>query len=265
MIQFKTDPALTTRDDILRDIYRQGHALETLTTTMFPAPNAVEFETLKLPHLQTTKKKTYAAHEYPPHANGWTAPYTELYKGFAFKKRDRCTFVYNIGKTMMTHMLANQLSDDSIVAWLSGAIDTTFILRPTADQLPDFVITSRLNTEYKSENVLALHLADQYELETGCRPAGGRRLRFLIVPRKNKKHFESSVTPSAFLSQNHELDAAYYLEKQLLLPLKQVLDLRPGLFAKITRLIQRKVAQATRKSTPLWALPVNKRRLDTGS
>jgi DNA polymerase elongation subunit (family B) len=251
MIQFPTETILTSRDDILRDIYRQGHELEAVTTKMFPPPNAVEFETLKLPHLQTTKKKTYAAHEYPPHADGWKAPYTELYKGFAFKKRDRCAFVYRIGKTMMTHMLANTLSDADIVWWLSSTIDTTFLLRPSEDQLSDFIITCRLGTDYKSQNVLGLHLADQYELETGSRPGTGRRLRFLIVP-TDKKHFQSAVTPVSFLRNNHELDAAYYLEKQLLLPLKQVLDLRPGLFLQIQRLIHRKVEQVTIKSVPIW-------------
>jgi DNA polymerase elongation subunit (family B) len=257
MIQFPTDPTLVSREEILQDIYRQGHALEALTTTMFPPPNAVEFETLKLPHLQTTKKKTYAAHEYPPCTNGWNAPYTELYKGFAFKKRDRCTFVYDIGKTMMTHMLSNTLSDDDIVNWLSTTIDAKFILRPTESQLSDFVITCRLNTDYKSESVLALNLADQYEIETGSRPRAGQRLRYVIIP-SDKKHFQSSVTPSAFLRHRHELDAAYYLEKQLLLPLKQVLDLRAGLFTKIQRLVHRKVQGATIKSTSIWeSLPTD--------
>jgi DNA polymerase elongation subunit (family B) len=251
MIQFPTSTILTSREDILRDIYRQAHELEAVTTKMFPPPNAVEFETLKLPHLQTTKKKTYAAHEYPPHAEGWNAPFTELYKGFAFKKRDRCAFVYRIGKTMMTHMLANTLSDGAIVQWLSSTIDTTFLLRPNEEQLSDFIITCRLGTDYKSENVLGLHLADQYELETGSRPSGGRRLRFVIVP-SDKKHFQSSVTPATFLRNNHELDAAYYLQTQLLLPLKQVLDLRPGLYLKIERMVHRKVEQATIKSTPIW-------------
>ena len=259
MIQFPTETTLTSRDAILEDIYRQGHALETVTTTMFPPPNAVEFETLKLPHLQTTKKKTYAAHEYPPSAQGWKAPHTELYKGFAFKKRDRCAFVYRIGKTMMMHMLSNTLSDMEIVRWLSTTIDDTFLLRPTEVQLSDFIITSRLSSDYKSENVLAIHLADQYELETGSRPGAGRRLRYVIVP-SNKKHFQSSVTPSAFLRTNQELDAAYYLEKQLLLPLKQVLDLRPGLYLQIQRLVLRKVERLTRKSTPFWTPPPLSRR-----
>mgnify|MGYP003914655051 CR=1 FL=1 len=244
MIQFPTDPSLTSRDDILRDIYRQGHELEAHTTQMFPAPNAVEFETLKLPHLQTSKKKTYAAHEYPPTAEGWNSKPSELYKGFAFKKRDRCPFVQHAGKALMNHLMSNTLNDAEIVAWVAGIIDHQFTVRPTALQLPEFVITCLLSAEYKQENVLALHLADQYERETGSRPRPGRRLRFVIAAfRDGRKHFQSAVTLATFERDSHQLDAAYYLEKQLLLPMRQILDLRPCLYAAIQRMITQKVAK----------------------
>jgi len=257
MLQFPTDVSLQTRDEILRDIYRQGHALEAETTRLFPPPNAVEFETLKLPHLQTTKKKTYAAHEYPPGAEGWNRPYVELYKGFAFKKRDRCAFVQSIGKTLMTHLLSNVLTDVDICRWLQKSIEDRYRSRPTENQLGDFIITCRLGTEYKQENVLALQLATQYEKETGTRPRPGCRLQYVIVtfPDQPRKHFESSVTPEAFLRDSHLLDTDYYLGTQLLLPLKQILDLRPTLYDQVDRLIQKQIAEKTRPGRGRLALP----------
>jgi DNA polymerase elongation subunit (family B) len=247
MVQFRTDPSLVTRDDILADVYRQGHELETETSALFPSPNAVEFEALKLPHLQTSKKKTYAANEYPPGHEGWKKPYTKLFKGFAFKKRDRCPFVNAIGEAMMGHIMTNDLSDVAIVEWLAQAIDETFIVKPTEEQLGVFVITCCLNSEYKKENALALHLAGQYEKEAGVRPRPGRRLRYIIAsfPNEQRKHNQSSVTPAEFIRSNHILDTAYYLSKQLLLSLKQVLDLRPALFTRIERMVARKVASKT--------------------
>ena len=254
MVQFPTDPMLTTRDEILTDVYRQGHELEAETSALFPDPNAVEFEAVKLPHLQTSKKKTYASNEYPPGADGWNKPYNELFKGFAFKKRDRCPFVYAIGKAMMGHLMSNTLSDGDIVRWLSQEIEQNFFVHPKEEQLNSFIITCRLNTEYKQENALALDLAAQYEKEAGVRPRPGRRLRYLIASfeHENRKHYRSSVTPAAFIRNNHKLDTAYYLEKQLLLPLKQVLDLRPRLYTKIERMIKRKVITKTIGNCLSW-------------
>jgi DNA polymerase elongation subunit (family B) len=258
MVQFRTEPSLITRDEILADVYRQGHELEAETTALFPSPNAVEFETLKLPHLQTSKKKTYAANEYPPGPAGWNEPHTNLFKGFAFKKRDRCPFVYSIGKDLMGHLMTNVLSDVQIVQWMAQTIDQNFSIRPNEKQLNAFIITCRLNSEYKTENALALYLAGQYEKEAGVRPRPGRRLRYLTAafPHENRKHFESSVTPTEFVRNNHQLDAAYYLEKQLLLPVKQILDLRPTLFTKLARMVAKKVYTLTLGPCRLWA-PIN--------
>ena len=249
MVQFPTDPTLTTRDAILADVYRQGHELAAETTALFPAPNAVEFETVKLPHLQTSKKKTYAAREYPPSAEGWNQAPTPLFKGFAFKKRDRCPFVYKIGRRMMEILMENQMTDAAIVQWVGTAIDTDFTPTPDESRLADFVITCRLGLVYKQEAVLALALADQYERELGARPRPGRRLRYLIATFDDgRKHFQSSVTPASFVRTRARLDTAYYLEKQLLLPLKQILDLRPTLFKQIERMIGRKVMTHTIRS-----------------
>ena len=117
MLQFPTSPHLVTREEVLAAIYRQAHSLEAATTALFPAPNAVEFESVKVPHLQTTKKKTYASREYPPTAGGWTQPCSGLVKGFAFKKRDRCAFVHRVGKAMLEHVLDNVLSESELVRW----------------------------------------------------------------------------------------------------------------------------------------------------
>jgi DNA polymerase elongation subunit (family B) len=263
MIQFPTDPSLTTRDEILTDVYRQGHELEAETTALFPKPNAVEFESVKLPHLQTSKKKTYASNEYPPDPGGWNKPHTELSKGFAFKKRDRCPFVYAIGTAMRGHLMTNTLSDVQIVQWLSQTIDETFHVQPTEQQLGAFVITCCLNTEYKQENALALHLAAQYEKEAGIRPRPGRRLRYLIVSfeHETRKHYQSSVTPAAFIRNGHKLDTAYYLQKQMLLPLKQLLDLRPALFTKIERMVSKKVITKTTGNCAGWSSYLRDREL----
>lgn len=253
-IQFPTRVSLVTRDDILRDIYRQAKELETETTRMFPPPNAVEFETLKLPHLQTNKKKLYAAKEYPPLENGWNSNPSELFKGFCFKKRDRCTFVYEICKSFMDCLFSNDMTDDNIVKWYKEIVHVRFFVKPDETQLPNFIITCRLNEVYKNENVLALNLADVYEKETGCRPRPGRRLKFLVAEfTDGRKHFQSAVTPSMFLKHGHRLDVSYYLEKQLLLPIKQVLDLKPLLYERLRRVTGNIITRLSSRSNVVYS------------
>lgn len=251
-VQFPTDPALVDRDDILADIYRQAHELEQETTRIFPPPNAVEFETLKLPHLQTSKKKLYAAREYPPGPRGWTATPTELFKGYCFKKRDRCPFVQRLCREFIQKLLDDRADENELLAWYEHAVRTAFDVRPGADALADFVITCRLNDTYKNEEALALALASTYERETGTRQRPGSRLKFVVGDfGDERKHAESVLTPATFLRKGHRLSAAYYLEKQLLLPLVQILDLRPALLARVRRATERMCVRITSRSTSL--------------
>ena len=254
--QFPTDPGLTSADDILRDIYRQAKDLELDTTRLFNAPNAVEFETLKWPHLQTSKKKTYAAREYPPTDAGWTETPTALVKGFAFKKRDRCPFVYAICKRLMDHLFSSEMTDDRIAAWYRGAITDAFKVRPGEADLGEFIITCRLNHVYKQDDALALILAEQYEAETGSRPRAGQRLRYLVAKfdGPKRKLADRVVTPATFVGKGYQVDAVYYLQTQLLLPIKQALDLRPSLYRRIDRITARLVARYTLQTRGLGVI-----------
>ena len=161
--------------------------------------------------------------------------------------------------------MRNILSDGDIVQWLSQTIDQNFFVYPREQQLNAFVITCRLNTEYKQENALALELAKQYEKETGVRPRAGRRLRYLIASfeNENRKRNQSCVTPAAFIRNNHKLDTTYYLTKQLLLPLKQLLDLRPTLFTRIERMMRKKVITKTVTKSLLWNIRIRDQTHDT--
>lgn len=240
MVQIPTPSCHVTRDDILRHVYTEARKLERDATSMFEPPNAVEFETCKLPFLMTTKKKTYAAFEYPPTDNGWNQQRHLLVKGFTFKKRDRCSFVKEIGSKLLIHLLDDVLSDHAIVTWFKHTIHEIFDQKQTDHEtLRPFIITCRLNNMYKNDNVLAVHLADTYEQETGLRPHPGHRMKFVIAYYTDgRKHFQSAVPISMFLRMNMYIDTRYYLYKQLLLSLKQLLDLRPTLFGSIHKTVR---------------------------
>jgi DNA polymerase elongation subunit (family B) len=241
MLQFPTDPATCrTDDEILADIYRQARELEAETTALFPAPNAVEFESIKYPFLLTRMKKTYAAWEYPPSEAGWLETPQKLIKGFAIKKRDRCAFVQDIGHQMVDKLLGCVHTDTEIIMWFKDHIYKYFNSRPaTETQLEPYVITCARATEYKSETGLALSLAAQIEAETGARPLPGSRMRYVIAHFKGtRKHCEKAVTPEAFLSTHTYLDESYYLRTQTMCPLRQLLDLHTGLYGKLLAFVE---------------------------
>jgi DNA polymerase elongation subunit (family B) len=239
MVQFATDPALVTREAILADIYRQARVLEHDATALFPTPNAVEFEALKLPFLMTDRKKTYAAYEFPPGPQGWQRTPTLLIKGFAVKKRDRCPMVQTIGLELVRRLLAREVAD--IVPWFRDQI--RFPSRPrTLAALGPFVISCRLNEVYKQSNVIGPVLADQYEAECGVRPEPGNRLKYVVVYFEDgRKHYQSTMTPEAFLQSTRHLDVAYYLQKQLMLSLQQVLNQHPQVNADLQQCIRAQV------------------------
>ena len=241
MVRFSTHPGLTTREDILADIYRQARELETEATAYFPAPNAVEFEALKLPFLMTDKKKVYAAMEYPPSPGGWNATPSLLIKGFTVKKRDRCAFVQTIGNDLLLRLLADTETDQTNLAWFEARIRGVFHRPPRSpEDLGPFVISCRLNHEYKSESVVGPCLADKYEEDTGSRPIPGTRLKYVVAKYTDgRKHFKSATIPHLFLRDNMALDVGYYLSKQLLSAIKQLLNLHPVLFAKIDHFVSR--------------------------
>ena len=232
----------TADDDILQSIYQQARQLEADVTACFHSPNAMEFECVKLPFLMTNKKKTYAAYEYPPIPYGWRSARSILIKGFAIKKRDRCRFVQRIGVELIEHLLGSSQTETQILDWFTTSVKTNYTHWPTnMEQLSRFFITTRLATTYKSDTVVAPWVAELYEIETGCRPKTDSRLRYVVASfSDNRKHYQCTVTLEMFLDKRMFLDTTYYLQKQLLLSIRQILNLpqHNQLFRQIERCVQ---------------------------
>jgi len=266
MVQFPTDGSLTNDNDILESIYKQAKALEKKTTACFPKPNAVEFETMKRPFLMTDKKKTYAAYEYPPTDKGYTSTPAILIKGFAIKKRDRCTFVQKLGLELVFRLLSFQHTENELKSWFLNSTHKAYTSRPLTEQeLQPFVISCRLNDVYKQENVIGPWLASKYEEESGTRPLPGKRLKYVIAMfYDGRKHYQSAVTPTAFLQNQMTLNTEYYLNKQLMLSIKQVLNRHVALYTsiqtQITKTIQLEKNKQQGIKSVLSFLSVNKKR-----
>jgi DNA polymerase elongation subunit (family B) len=234
---------LTTRDEILADIYRQAHEIAKENSARFPFPNEVEYETCKTPCILTNKKKTYAALEYGPKSEGWKLAPKILVKGFTIKKRDRCTFVQNLGMEMMKIILHQSKPLKEWIPFVMGRVKELFVKRPTTlGDLEPFIISSKLGDDYKSDDSLGLTLAEKYATETGTRPRANTRLQYVVAEfTDGRRHNQCVVTPSKFLSDGMFLDTTWYLEKQLQQSFKQVLNLHPVQFQELERSIKKMI------------------------
>ena len=218
MVQFPTH-GKKTRDEILEHIYSCAHNIQMRSKSMFPAPNMVEFECVKLPFLMLSKKKTYAAVQYPP--NTWKNVEPEqVTKGMSFKKRDRCALVQTTVRTIRDMVMA-MADENEIVSFFMQSLQLFSKLPLTMEDMRPFVVTCRLAEEYKNENVLAPHLAKQMEAASGQKPMQGSRLAYVIVD-GTESHYMRARVPSTVLGTR--LDVAWYIETQLMKSVAQLLS-----------------------------------------
>ena len=217
-LQFPTDPSLDHKS-IIADVYKRAHEFEEYATQLFPPPNRLEFESMKLPCLLTSRKKTYACIEYGSDLNKTGKM---VVKGMVIKKRDRCIFVQMIGSRMLESLLKKCTNTMIVDQFVSGL--KTFNRSPkTTEDLHPYVITTALGSTYKCDTI-ALRIAKQMSEENGT-PTIGTRLRFVVYASNSKKLVDKVCTPQVFLTQGRELDIDYYLNKQLRLAIKQLLSL----------------------------------------
>jgi DNA polymerase elongation subunit (family B) len=217
-LQFPTDPSLDHKS-IIADVYKRAHEFEEYATQLFPSPNRLEFESMKLPCLLTSRKKTYACIEYgsDPNKTGKI-----VVKGMVIKKRDRCIFVQMIGSRMLESLLKKCTNTMIVDQFISDLKNFNRSPKTTEDLYP-YVITTALGSTYKCDTI-ALRIAKQMSEENGT-PTIGTRLRFVVYANDSKKLVDKVCTPQVFLTQGRELDIDYYLNKQLRLAIKQLLSL----------------------------------------
>ena len=221
MVQFPTHDQHTDEEK-LTHIYAMAHSVERLSKTMFPAPNLVEFECLKMPFWMLSKKKTYAAAQYPAHTWKNIVP-EQITKGMSFKKRDRCPIVSRTVKHIRDQVM-NRVDDTTIIQMFKQDIRSFQHIPVTNEEIRDWTISCKLSEEYKNETVLAVQLANQIEQYTGGRPRVGTRMPYVIV-KGEALHCMRARIPSKALLEKTVLDVPWYIETQLMKSVSQLLSL----------------------------------------
>jgi DNA polymerase elongation subunit (family B) len=169
------------------------------------------------------------------------------YMGLALKRRDVCDYVKDVYGQLV--MIFKEGSSDTIVKackYLCESLEALVEGRVPMDKL---LLSKALRSYYKNPDsiahaVLAERIAKR---DPGNRPKPGDRVRFgvvewkamevkrllvernrLLPPEKAKKSLmmgDRIETPEFMIDKNLRLDYAYYIEKQLLNPIKQLFGL----------------------------------------
>ncbi len=234
-----------TKEQIWDAIVTKASSFAEHCSKLFPLPNHLEFEALKSPILLGNTKKLHCSVMYGPKTFGKWDVSSISAKGPAFKKRDRCEFVQQTGWEFLS-MLMYQLPQSQLLQKFQTIVNEFGETIPhTLDDLKPYTITSLLGTEYKTNEAVALYLAETMLEECGSKPKPGTRLEYVVAQfSDDRKRYRRVVTPQTFLRNTHilndkfYLDYEYYLNTQLLPPLGQLIQLHdPALWKQIQHIV----------------------------
>jgi DNA polymerase elongation subunit (family B) len=227
----------------LQAYYTKFHTIATELSRMFPNPNELEFECLKIPFI-ITGKKNYMALEYPPCENGWTETPKVCIKGFGFMKRDRCDLVHKIGYSLVDHLLHGRLDliPRTMSQQLQEALDTK-----NEFYYDNFAITCNLRplSEYKNKSLIQVNVAESITARTNRDIKPGTRISYVVVQGKQPLH-KRGVELEYAKQHRLPLDLVYYIEKQLRLAIKPLIKYAPDLQQHVKQVLDEVTADNQR-------------------
>lgn len=209
------------------------------------------------------KKKTYAAVEVDPSMSALNAPekgYLNI-KGFGFTKRDRCSWVQTWVRRICEGLIVQKKPTAALLQIFQQSLQDLERMMAENDLAP-LVITCNISEVYKSETCIGPWLQNMSRLKRGKDLAAGDRVPFVYADDKSRKTQESLQFKKAVLldvfkeDARYVVDVKYYLRKQLLLSVTQLMghdntfvrDATMAVEAAVCKFEQKSNGQATLKS-----------------
>ena len=235
-----TDSIMVQFDNISSDpttakleIFNKASTLTNRCNQLFPAPNELEVETLKLP-FACLKRKMYFAYELEATDTGWIPKGKITTKGMGYKKRDRCKWVREIGHDVVRLMLSGY--PEQVVPHIREAVVK---LRTQSLDYEKLTITCLMQSEdkyYKSGNLIQVETARKVVARGGQFPSGDR-LEYVVLLAPGQPLYKRGETTAYARDNNLKLDLKYYLTSQLLKSLTGLLEHHPKINESIRRII----------------------------
>ena len=220
MVSFPHPPELVTQEAVFDYYYALAKRLADKGTALFPKPNVLEFEAMKYP-FALYQKKNYFAMEYGD--RDWRDAPTLTVKGLAYKKRDRCAFVRNVGLAVIKALVADDMT--RITQIIRLAMTALVEGRVGYENL---AVTCLLQAEddYKTDRLIQLRTARRVAARTGKPIQAGSRLSYVVVAGQ-APYYERGRETAMAKQAGLQLDFQYYLEKQFLPAITPLLMFHP--------------------------------------
>jgi DNA polymerase elongation subunit (family B) len=226
-----------------RDLFARGTALAEQCNLLFPAPNELEVETLKLP-FACLKRKMYFAHELEASAGGWKEGGKTSTKGLGYKKRDRCKWVRQIGHDVVKLLLAGY--PDQVAARVHSGVRAFVEGRVSYEDLTKTCLMKDEAEYQKAGNLIQVYTAKVHQQRTGIFPSG-ERLEYVVLAKKGFPLYLRGETTTYARQHKLPLDCKYYLQSQLLKSIQGLLVHHPRLLAVIGRSVNQAAEEAEQR------------------
>ncbi|KNH04195.1 DNA polymerase delta catalytic subunit [Perkinsela sp. CCAP 1560/4] len=219
MINFNCFPDGCTDREYLESSMKLGKEASALVSKTFIQPIRLDFEKVYFPYMLMSKKR-YAGLL-------WTnsTAYDKLdVKGIESVRRDNCPLVANIVGTVLNHVLIDR-SVPQAVQYVKRTISDLLMNRLDISLLVISKTFSKSEDAYvgkQSHIALVERIRKRDPLNA---PVIGDRVAYVIIKGpKGAKLYEKSEDPIYVLQHNIAIDAQYYLDHQLSLPIQRLFE-----------------------------------------
>jgi DNA polymerase elongation subunit (family B) len=206
----------------LKECFRVCEDLEHAINDIFPKPMYLELEKIYSKYFLLSKKR-YVGYIVDPDGKLLSVDK----KGVVIKRRDNCGYLREIYSNLVDMVMAkkprwvvyNYLAE-KIADLLNGEVD-----------LEKLVITKSIKSDYKVANLPHVAVANKMR-DRGKYVATGTRIRYIFIKTANTKdpQYVKAEDPDYYLENQEtvKIDYMYYLEKQLINPIDEVLETKFG-------------------------------------
>eukprot|EP00698_Gefionella_okellyi_P022836 TRINITY_DN7638_c0_g1_i1.p1 TRINITY_DN7638_c0_g1~~TRINITY_DN7638_c0_g1_i1.p1 ORF type:complete len:1087 (-),score=146.10 TRINITY_DN7638_c0_g1_i1:5716-8670(-) len=199
----------------VEEAFELGRQAAELVTREFVRPINLLFEKVYFPYLLNNKKR-YAGYKWLSVAG---PPVTDV-KGLEYVRRDNCPMLRQVQKTAVEHIL----SMNPALA-IEECRSATRRLMTNQVNIGDLIISKGYKkTDYKVVPIHVKLAAKMAKRDAGSAPKVGQRIPYVVITDGKKPVSERGEDPRFAMQHGLQLDMNYYLEHQLKIPMKRILE-----------------------------------------
>jgi len=213
------------------DLHRICTLFSERVSKLFPSPNLLECEDRKKPHLQIGRKQ-YICLVVPFLRGSWGDMPKLVMKGVSILKRDRCMWVRRMGPALCTALLNG--SEDDFVQILRQNVEHLVAGRLDYE---DLSISCCIGTDYKNRQNIQLFTRDLLQLRTGHLVPPMSRISYVVLCKPGVPFWQRGEDPKWARRNGSNLDREYYVKKQLLPAIVQLLCASPKMRLRVMEML----------------------------